>query len=334
MNRIAHRSYSVGALAMLVGCVADPDRRADSATASASRDSQVVKLERQMERQGLQARVRDAQLRVYGFGDDSMEFRGSPVMPVSENQAEKLSCAAIPTPQEVQTGRFDFNSQLYSKDKAIRLGIPLIGASGSTNTMVLVVNYERSRECETQNPDVRLVYGHWIRTVITLNDYQSQAGINFSLLAASGTLRNQSQSIQVTSEGIFSQQLNSLIAGISNKSLNVENYALFMTFLSQMQVVAYDTIGTKTEVRLLGRREEPQLARALSASFALHEISRGRTCAETKKSLPQGLQSVDDAVEDVYKSIAGICDNATRPGPEFIGKAKTRLHGFRINRQG
>jgi hypothetical protein len=239
------------------------------------------------------------------------------------------TCSRVPTQQEIEVGSFAFNNEVLTREQARHLGIAGIGAGLDRNSRVLLVEWTRYRTCPTQLPGVLLRYGQSVRATIEVLEYNSELRASFALLAADATLKRRSQRILVRGEGISSRVLDSLIATISGKDLNVENYTAFMGFQSGLALVARDPTLQVGVVRL--GVEGPRFGESVATVFGLSELADGRDCQDAISRLPDDLHGQHGAVMDVYVNLTSECSEDDPSGAERAA-AREYLAGLRVRR--
>ena len=264
---------------------------------------------------------------------DKLSFRPSNLQYMAAETAfgaDDPKCDKIPTSEDIKTGNFDFENSLMTVDQAADAKLPVASIGDKLHTMVLVVDYRKSAECDTQDPDIKLVYGHSIRAVVTLQNFDASLGTSFPFLAASATIGRKSQKVSIQTQGFDNPELGKLIATINNKDLNVENYAAFDKFLSGIPQLPADP-KTTLAVRLLGRRDASKFGDALALSFALYQLSKGQACDQVKSKLPKGLETKQSIVEAAFAAIMGSCKPGVKPDAEYTTRAQKRLMGLKVS---
>jgi hypothetical protein len=241
-----------------------------------------------------------------------------------------LACTQVPTASDVSTGTFTFINTIVSASQAVKLNLP-IGLTGAldANSKLLVVDYTRSATCPTQDANVSFVYGHTIRAVIHLQDYEGSLGTSLASIAANGTLRRKSQTISVYSLGINNPKLQGYLGQIYGKDFNVENYSSFITFMNNITTLPSDP-GTTTSVQYIGRTDNRLFNQSVAMAFALYQLTRREHCMAARQGLPNHLSQEIHSVRDVYVTVMGTCDT-TQPSQLQALQARQYLGDLRVH---
>lgn len=252
--------------------------------------------------------------------------------------SDSLECAQIPSQADVNLGEWSFSDHLYSASQAIKIGIPIIGTSGgySHDKKVFVKDYKRAALCQSIDKTKQIYYGQLIRTVIEIENYDASIGVDLASIAANGTLNRSTQHCYIYKTGFYNPGVDRIIASISGKVFNVENYFLYNNAMTEILKVLAEP-ETTFKPQKIGIKEDylpsadEDLAKAPIIAYSLTCIAKGRSYNDAI----QKFTSVEDnkfatgIVSSTYTSLGCSADEKV-PNEEVILKAKKFLQGIKV----
>jgi hypothetical protein len=215
-------------------------------------------------------------------------------------------CTPIPTSV---AGAYQYHQRLLTTTEALSLGIPVANISGSGSKMVLVQDYAKAKECPATDNQNVVLYGHTIRTVITVSDWNAKIGTSIPVIAADATINKKDHQINIFVLGMENAKIPGIIAQVAGKTFNVENYAKYLEIEQNLIKLAEDNTTQFTIERLgaLPRFDESQLRSSSASSFALHQIRDGRTCEQAKADFRAQGDPAAAAIIRAYEVVTGEC---------------------------
>ncbi|MGC4038678.1 MAG: hypothetical protein QM764_22130 [Chitinophagaceae bacterium] len=240
-------------------------------------------------------------------------------------------CSSTPTIEDVNNGKWTYVDNFYSVSQAIKVGIPIVNASGLSNLKVYVRDYSRIKECSSADNEFSLKYGQVIRSVIEIQNYDASIGIDLASLAASGQLGKTRQQFYLYKDGFFNPKIDEIISSVSGKVFDVQNYALYQNVMTQMIKLLGDP-GTKFSVNLIGivkkTIDDEVIKNAPIISYTLSQIANGKKCSDIKAKFNTNQDALD-AIETTYRALEVDC-NDDAPNDELKLKARKYLQGIKI----
>ncbi len=225
-----------------------------------------------------------------------------------------LSCPIPPPAGDIAAAGFEYTSSLLTVSEAASLNVPFFKGSGGQNAMVVVRDYMASLPCTASDAKTVLSYGHTIRTIITIGDYQTKLGTSLPVIAADATLNRKSTKLNIQVKGLTNAKFTGLVANLAGKDFTVETYAEYMSVESQMVRLISDS-ETKATPTLLGtvditHFDNFQLTAAPAISWAMTQIVAKRSCDQALSDYSDpGAVLPRSAIVATYRSIAGRCDS-------------------------
>jgi hypothetical protein len=243
----------------------------------------------------------------------------------------ELSCTNIPSLEEVKNQELVYRDKFYTQSQAIKAGIPLARVDYTKNISIYVRDYSRYKSCLASDGKSTINYGQVIRTVIELEDFDASAGIDLASIAASGTMRNKRQSYYLYKNGFFNPQIDSIIATVSGKAFDVENYSQYQRAMTEMirllnnpqTTMSVNKIGI--EVNVL---DEAFLFESPIVAYTLARIVKGDNCNEIKEKFANDSRALE-SVSKTINSLEMKCDSI-EPTEEIMLKAKRYLQGIKV----
>lgn len=239
-------------------------------------------------------------------------------------------CPVLPTLPEVNAGQAVYQDRYLSSKAAAKLGIPVANLTASRDYLVIIRDYKRSKECTSSDGKTRLVYGQVIRAVIEVVDTKAGVSANLASIAAEGTLSRRNQYFYLYKDGIANPKIDAIIAGVSGKVFDVENYALYQSIMPQM-IELMSKPETTLSVNLLDvlpAGDDPAIVNAAVTAFALSEIARGRSCSDSQTRFPNDAAR-RATVRTTYEAVAESCDSLA-PNQAAREFAKNALSGLKV----
>ena len=236
-----------------------------------------------------------------------------------------LSCTQPPTAEDLlKAGMFN-NDQLLSMPDASARKIPFVHTR--VGGMVLVRDSGASLPCIANDKKTLLTYGVGLRTILSIDHYNSALGTSLDAIAADTTLNHRDTKLNVELKGILNPQLSRLIPTIANRDFSVENYPVYVDIVEKLYTLMTDK-GTILTPTILGSAivlDDLNLASAPAISLALTSIASGTSCDDALKGHQTGSVAYD-GIKLVYQTIVGRCDSSS-PSAEQKQKATHYLTG-------
>lgn len=134
----------------------------------------------------------------------------------------------------MNTAEAFYQDYYLSAKRAASLGIPIMNASGQTDYLVIVRDYERFKPCTATDNKTVIHYGQVIRAVIELTDYQADIKVSLAWLAANATLNGKRQYFHLYKSGWYNSKSDDIIETASGKVFDVENYGPYQSIMPQL----------------------------------------------------------------------------------------------------
>lgn len=240
----------------------------------------------------------------------------------------QAECNPIPTPAEVQNGQWTYRDQLRTASEAVTMGIPVVNVSGSRNLMVFVRDYQRAKPC-TSPDGSELLYGQVIRAVIELAEYDASLGTSLAAIAATGTLNRKNQYFHLYKDGFFHPDIDKIIASVSGKAFDVQNYADYQAVVRDLVGLLSDptTRFSVNKIAVKPTGNDPSLNESAAVAYALTGIEKRVSCEDTTRR-HRGDSSQGFLIQRTYEQVTGAC-GSTRPNEDDRTRAAAYLNGVR-----
>jgi hypothetical protein len=242
-----------------------------------------------------------------------------------------LQCSPIPTQDEVNTANAFYQDYYMSAKRAASLGIPIVNASGQTDFLVIVRDYQRFKPCQATDNKTTIYYGQVIRAVIELTDYQADVKLSLSFLAASATLKGQQQYFYLYKSGWYSPKSDGILASVSGKVFDVENYALYQGIMPQLIGLLSEPTTSLAPMPFnrIPPSDDPNFIMASARAYGFFQAKGGTSCADAVKKFAQDPARAA-AVIDAYGFLGKPnCTNEPIIEPEK-SKAVSALGGLSV----
>lgn len=254
----------------------------------------------------------------------------SPASAFIETRGEP-ECSPKPTQDEVNTTQGVYQDRFMSAKRAASVGIPIVNASGQTDYLVIIRDYRRFKPCTATDGKTFLHYGQVIRAVIELTEYKAEAKLALAALAATATLSGKQQYFYLYRAGWFSPKADGILAKVSGKVFDVENYALYQSVMPQLIELLSDSGTTlaATQILRVPAEDDPTFVMASARAYAFSQAKDGKSCqvASQKFATDPGRAA---AVVDAYTFIGKPnCTNEPVVEPEK-SKAVGLLGGLSV----
>lgn len=250
---------------------------------------------------------------------------------IEEAVEMNLTCAQPPKIEDVKTGELTYTDYFYSVKQAYSLGIPVVSLNLSSNSKVFVRDYSRYKTCPSADGKTEIKYGHVIRTVIEIQNLDASEGTDLATIAAKGTLEKRRQTFYLYKNGIDNPEIDEIIASVSGKVFDVENYSLYQNIMTKMISILRKP-ATKWSVNPIGvvKKVEGELflEEAPIITYVISRIEKGKNCEEIKASFKDNNNALE-LVDRIFSAMNIEC-NATSPNEESKLKAKRFLQGVRV----
>ena len=194
-------------------------------------------------------------------------------------------CSPQPTQHEVNTTQGMYQDSYMSAKRAASVGIPIVNASSQTDYLVIIRDYRRFKPCTATDGKTVLHYGQVIRAVIELTAYEGDVKLSLPALAANATLSGKQQYFYLYRSGWFSPKADEILAKVSGKVFDVENYALYQSVMPQLIELLSDA-GTTLAATVIFRvpaEDDPVFTMASARAYAFAQAKDGRSCQAASK---------------------------------------------------
>lgn len=247
-------------------------------------------------------------------------------------RAQVAQCAAIPTQAEVNTAQLSYQDYYMSAKRAASIGIPIVNASGQSDFLVIIRDYKRFKACTATDNKTVLHYGQVIRAVIELTGYQGDVKLTLAALAATATLQGKQQYFYLYKNGWYSPKADGILATVSGKVFDVENYALYQGVMPQLIALLSDasTALAPALVLMVPPEDDPTFVMASARGFGFTQAKDGKSCQDAAKKFakdPGRFAAIVDAYAFLGKP---NCTSEKIVEPEK-SKAKALLGGLSVN---
>lgn len=250
------------------------------------------------------------------------------LMPEAEAAVAPLACSN--PPKLADLGVFKVSEAEMSRSLAGRLGLPLGGLSASTSGRVLIQDFSRTATCTASDGKTDLVYGQAIRIVATSDKFDTEARFDLPAIAANATLKNSSSNISATVIGLTDTALLTEATKVYG-ALNVDEYDRVKKLIQMLSQMALRT-GDKGKPQLLGiAAAELDMSATVMGAYAVQRIADGKSCQDTKASVPGISTSAALAIENAYFSLVGTC-SSTNPDAISRNAAREALAGLKVKK--
>lgn len=240
-------------------------------------------------------------------------------------------CTNIPTLEQI-SGNLEYHQAFMSTSSAAKLGIPVGGNfSGSGNQMVLVRDFSRGAQCPSTDGTTTLFYGQAIRTVVSMSSFEGKGDLTLPFIAASASLNNKSNQVSVIVYGFANPKIDTVIANIAGKELNVETYSDFIKVERDIIALIPDPQTTKSVVRLgaITNIPPPNFIENVITAYALYQIGERQSCIEAKSNFRNRDNPSAMAIDEAYKRVVGACD-VNKPSQIQSLQAKELLLNLKV----
>jgi hypothetical protein len=226
-----------------------------------------------------------------------------------------LQCSSIPTSPTAS-----FNKYYYlTTDVAGQLGINWIGtvnATAEAQQVVLIREYRRYAQCPTTDGSGQLQYGAALRATVLVSADSLQAGLNFAVVAASATLKNQSASVLIEDIGFNDPKLDPLaqqaMQDVAGTGLTVSNFGVFNKDLEAAIGEAGAAPNTQIitpyqQLAFVPNGDSTQFSNSVATTFGLSCMAKGWGCADAQNQFPGRDANSDAAIQQLYTTLTNSC---------------------------
>ena len=244
--------------------------------------------------------------------------------------AAPAQCDPVPTQAQINTATGQYRDYYLSAKRAASLGVSVVNASGKTDYLVIVRDYRRSASCVASDGS-KVEYGQVIRAVIELSEYTTTTTLNLAFIAADATLSGKKQYFYLYSSGWFNPQISTVIAEVSGKVFDVENYALYQGIMPRLIHLMDDSGSTlaATEIERTPAGDDPAFVHASARTYAFAAVVKGMSCTDASKPFKLD-QAKMAAVVETYKYL-GIADCSVKAfSPAVKDRAAKLLGGVTV----
>jgi hypothetical protein len=195
------------------------------------------------------------------------------------------ACNPVPTQAEINTAEMNYQDYYMSAKRALSLGIPIVNTEVSTDYLVIIRDYRRFKPCTAADGKTTVHYGQVIRAVIELTSYDASAKLSLPSLAAQSTLSGKQQYFYLYRNGWYNPKVDSIIALISGKVFDVENYGLYQGIMPQLIALmsATGTTLSAAPILVVPPDDDPAFVMASARAFALAQAKDGKSCQEASR---------------------------------------------------
>jgi hypothetical protein len=230
-----------------------------------------------------------------------------------------------------ELGELESSTYDLGVTSALKVSIPVVGSiSGGADRRVVVYEWTRFK----QIPDAGGVlyrYGYVARFCLTVSKWNVGMSVSMPFLAAQAELGTVQASWLMQVRGLVGKAIDRVV--LPPQALKVETFVLAAQSLEAVVSAIHDPSTRFVPEVLLAvidpSSPEHEYWLASVKAFALHSISRGRTCEEAQARLSTTDLAALEAVRDVYTAL-GVA-GATSPNEDSRQKARDILRGIRAD---
>jgi hypothetical protein len=130
-----------------------------------------------------------------------------------------------------------------------------------------------------------LHYGQVIRAVLELTDYKADVKLSLASIAANATLSGKQQFFYLYGSGWFNPNADSILASVSGKVYDVENYALYQAVMPQLIALLKETQTTFDPAQISREPpdDDPGFVMASARAYAFAQAKQGNSCQDASK---------------------------------------------------
>ncbi len=243
-----------------------------------------------------------------------------------------LECNPKPTQDEVNTAELGYSDLYLSAKRAASLGVPIVNASAESDYLVIVRDYRRFKACTATDGKTTLHYGNVIRAVIELTDYKAGVNLTLATIAANATISGKQQYFYLYKSGWFNPKADTILATVSGKVFDVENYGLYQAVMPQLIGLFSEgvTVFAPSQILRIAPGDDPAFVMASARAYAFAQAKSGKSCQEASQKFstdPARAAAVVDAYAFLGKP---SCTNEKIVEPEK-SRAATLLGGIKVN---
>jgi len=233
---------------------------------------------------------------------------------------------------EIQDQQFRAFITVMSAEYAAHLGITFVGSiSGdfAADDMVVVSDLKRGKECLATDGHTQLLYGQVMRSTVRTSNLQGKASVTLAIVAASATITNQRNFVEVESNGLPTavQTLMLEAKNVAASGLTVETYGKFIDKVGAAEKEALKPLGSVVLIGVAVDVTDSELIAAITRAFALEYIGRGRGCLDAIQAYKRTGADQEQIIRKTYETIAKGCDASAYPARE---KARELLNGIEV----
>jgi hypothetical protein len=244
---------------------------------------------------------------------------------------DSLSCTPVPAQEVINNSDWTYTDHFYTRSQAIKLNIPVVNIDGSYNLKVYVKDYRRTAECRSNDNKSTVIYGQIIRTVIEIKDFNASIGVDLASIAANGTLNRNTQHFYFYKTGFYNPAIDSIIASVSGKVFDVENYSIYQSVMTNVLNLLRDpkTTFMPQKIGIVKDLDDDEyIVMAPIVSYALTSILKGHSITETRVRFEANNYALS-IVDQVYHTLE-IPSGDGKPNEEQRLKAKRYLQNIKI----
>lgn len=211
-----------------------------------------------------------------------------------------------------------------------KLNIPVIGdVSGGYSRRVIVL--ERSAYRSIEHSSTKYQYGYAIRLAITVSQVDSSIKLTLPFLAASAQVGRIEAKWTLQVVGLSGSEIDKVM--LPPQELNVETFVTAKQSLSKLiDAVRHATTvfsAVQIAVELPEDIQRRRLLEAFGTTWAVYNISRGRSRGTANAEVDTAQPELRDAVSDTYKAY-GLTDDEAKPTPHAKLDARLIVGDFKM----
>ncbi len=216
--------------------------------------------------------------------------------------------------------------------QAAELSIPVVGSvQGGYDRRVIIYEWMRYKGVPDAS-GVEYRYGFVIRFCLTVSKWDVKGKLSLPFLSAQAQIGEIEASWMMQIRGLVGSKINQAV--LPPQELNVETFVLAKQSLEAVISAIADPTTKFIPGVVLARIDpaQPDTVYWLSAvrAFAAHNLSRGRTRAESQSRLGSADPSAGDMITEVY-GFFGIKDPAATPPEDARRRARDVLRNIRAD---
>ncbi len=243
-------------------------------------------------------------------------------------------CAVIPT----DTPKITNTAYTLDTEQAGKLGISYIGTGDGAvdhKMKIFVREYVKYNTCESTDGKATLQYGAVWRATVLIDETNASGKVNFAIVAASATLKNNAVQVSISHQGFVNQkQIDEAGQAAMEDTAQGLNVASFVKFSQDVEKAIHAVIDSPvaTPLQLIGIKPHnvDNLLDSVVRTFALSYIASGKGCLDPIADFPVKSDKVETIIRDTYDMLSPTPCDATNQMTRL--SAKQLLNGLKVSK--